>query len=1003
MSELSTSSDLLRTDIAFGGSDDEIENSSAKSWSEAYASPEISCFPEKVVFAPLYLNSIAHQKILVTNSGITVEHLKLQLEGDNAFEIRSNDITIPPGESIPFMVSFHPLHEKNYTAVLFLEGKSKITINVSGQCLPPPIEITEQSAPLWDIVSTRSSSFPVTVSNHSATNRMTVSLSTNCECFIVREDQIEIAPNSFKDVLIDYDPSKPCATAPKLICKCDSVNQVIVRTFNVIDPRNCVYMDFGVVAVGNIAKRSMRFDKQEKIPILEKPFSASPATHQNAFHFFFHPTEPGDYKETAKFMDLDVKLTGQAIKLPFVIHPENMLIENTSAEQIRLEFEVSPPTLSVVPCAIEISPRATSFVIIHRAKTLKGTVIPMLAVTYIMSNGKRVLSRFELPPSTENTQTGKEISASFQEQNSVDSDSADDEESCTGSQIKVLSPRERSWRQKSSMIRGKPLLLAAHPSFLGFFQMDTSMTSTFVVTGCDEFELQGPKWLSFPSDIEVDAQISVKCHSLPSVVTGSAIKIESQGSAPLLIPVIGYKGKSEMSCMTRIPLTWAMDDHYVVQMEIRNVGTRTGFVVLTAADGCKYNVRVHPVAAVIRPNSKEVFEFIVDSPQRCGLHVPVTLYSGDEILRQIKAKLNPDDFFAEVMKSVKVRDETAPFESYLQHIEPKEFTREFKKMLTVKNIEMYSPERTLSTRLAVSPPKLEFFDDETNTLSIINMSSDSMAVQLFASENYVILKPSNAVLKPYSELRVSVQMIGRVATTIEIRSEDGIITVPVQMVRDAAEQPLKKLNKRYFKIDQKIIDFGICEVGGTRKLNAIMTNQCDSIINVRVRSTSRSWKVNTPIFNVPSSIRLGRFNKTAFMIEFNPPFELDFQEEFVVEYKDQVSTFKVIGKAVGKTKGTYVGTDSQSLEFPLCQVGRMKRGRLRVNNHTPQRANITARTDYPFICPISSFTVEPNCYVLFPVHFSPKLPGEFSAVLRFNSDVSPNFAVQLRGTAFVET
>ena len=1005
MSEDQTSSDLLKTDMDFDVTDGEI---SVNLESEGYASPEISCFPEKVSFAPLYLNSIAHQKVLVTNAGVCAEHLTLRLQGDDAFEIRRSDLTVPPGESLAFMISFHPREERGYNAVLFLEGKSELTVSVTGKCLAPPIEVTEQSDPVWDVVSTRSASLSVGVFNHSQT-RMSVSLATNCECFVLTEDVLDLEPNAYHNVVIKYDHSQPCATAPKFICRCESVNQVIVRSFNVIDPRNCVYMDFGVVAVGNTAKRSMRFDKEERRPILEAPFAASPSSHKNAFHFFFHPTVPGDYKETVEFTDLDLKLTGQAIEMPFVIRPENLQIENLSEEKIRLEFEVNPKTLSVAPCKIDVAPRSTSFIIIHRAKGVKGTITPMLTVTYVMPDGRRVLSRFELPANVEGASPSRyrDASASYiaAQEYASDDNSADDEgsfeDTLSRSQLQRVSPMGKS-RISSIMNRShtRPVLVAAHPSFLSFFQMEGSQTKTLVVTGCDEFELEGPKWCTFPSEIEVDTQISVRCSELPNSVSGSMIKIESEGSAPLLVPVIGYKGKSEISCMTKIPLTWAMDDHYVVQMEIRNVGTRPGFVVLTAADGCKYNVRVHPVAAVIRPNSKEIFEFIVDSPQMYGLDVPVTLYSGDEILRQIKARIHPNDFFAEVLRSVKIRDEIAPLERCIQHLDPKDFTKEFTKMIKVQTIQMYSPERNVSTRLAVSPPKLEFFGDETNTLSIINMSGHSMAVQIFSSENYVIVKPQNSMLQPYSELRVSVKMIARASTTIDIRSEDGIVTVPIQMVKDTANHSLRKLNKHYFKLDQKSVDFGICDVGGTRKINAMITNQCDNSISVRIRSTSRSWKMNNPVFTVPSSVRLGRFGKTSFMIEFNPTIELDFEEEFLVEYKDQATIFKVIGRAVGKQKNNYIGVDSQSLEFPPCQVSRIKRGRLRVNNHTNQRANVTAITDYPFLCPITTFSVEPKCYVLFPVHFSPKLPGEFSSVLRFTCDVSPNFTVQLRGTAF---
>ena len=1020
MSEnLDSDSDLLKTDeindIRTGNNTYNIEEAGQNE----LVGSEISCFPDNINFIPLYMNTIAHQKVLITNSGTTQEFVKAYLTGDEAFEIRKTDLAVPPGESVTLMVSFRPKVERIYRGVLKLEGRAKTEVPITGKCLPPPLDMTEQGDPAWNVISTRKSTTQISIYNRNLSNRFKVNVSTNCECFQVMENEIEIEPASYQEVIIAYDPRKNCVAVPKLICNCERANQVITRSFHVMDPKNCVILDFGVVAVGNTAKKSMRFETEEIRPIVKTPFSVSPSSRQDTFHFFFHPTYPGTFKEVVEFTDMDLELVGESIVMPFVIHPDTMKIENLIGENIRLEFEISPGTLTVAPHQTDISPFSTSFLMIHRSDHAVGTIIPILTVIYLRKDGKRVISRFELPENSEKPKIESPIkwhSKDLDERTEVkdipipEGHSDDDVYDYDVNSEKEWSDNEgASFRIHNHPIsephrkeNSKPMLLASHPSFLGFFQMDRMQTCSFIVTGCDDFELEGPIWCDFPSEIEVDTPINVRCKPPRQPVTGALITIEASGSAPLSIPVIAYRGSSEISCANRVPLTWAMDDHYVVQMEIRNIGNRTGFVVLTAAEGCKYNVRVHPVASVIRPNSREVFEFIVDSPQAYGMKVPITLYWGDEVMRQIKASLNPDDFFAEIMKSAPTKNEIDVIEGYLQYLNPKEFAKRFKQSIQMKQIEMYSPEKTLSTRLAVSPPKLDFFNNETNTLSIINMSAYSMAVQLFCSEATVIVKPEYSVVKPYSELRVSVQMLGKLSTTIEVRSEDGVVTVPIHIVKDLPRHPLKNICKKYFKIDQKIIDFGICEVGGTRKINAIITNLCDDVITLRIRSRSRSWKMNEPVFNVPSSIRLGRFAKTSFIIEFNPQMEFDFEETFVIEYKDQSRLFKVTGRAVGKQKKQYIGTDSQSLEFPRCAIGRLKRGSLRINNFTDKTATVTARTDYPFVCPISSCTVDPSCYVLFPIHFSPKLPGEFTSGVKFKSNVSPSFTVRLRGIAVAD-
>jgi hypothetical protein len=343
-------------------------------------------------------------------------------------------------------------------------------------------------------------------------------------------------------------------------------------------------------------------------------------------------------------------------------------------------------------------------------------------------------------------------------------------------------------------------------------------------------------------------------------------------------------------------------------------------------------------------------------------------------------------------------DELVILNDYVKSMDRKEFASVFKKLISIRDIELCSPERSISNRLAISPPKLEFLGDETRHISVINMYAGSIRVDALSSGSAVV-RPQTAVLQQYSEMQFSVQLTG-VSTTVEIKSEDGIVTVPIRRLKESHRSERKNYAES-FKLQQKLIDFGLCEIGGVRKINASITSLVERTLSLRVRSLERSWKLNEKIFDLPTALRVPAFAKTEFLIEFRPSMDADFHESFVVECHDQRRKLRLVGRGIAAQKGLFVGADTQNLEFPSCEVGRIKRGRLRISNKSDARVNLLAMTAPPFFCPLTTFSVEPGCYVMLPVHFCPKASGSFSGSVRFRPDSSNTFSVNLRGTGIL--
>jgi hypothetical protein len=226
-----------------------------------------------------------------------------------------------------------------------------------------------------------------------------------------------------------------------------------------------------------------------------------------------------------------------------------------------------------------------------------------------------------------------------------------------------------------------------------------------------------------------------------------------------------------------------------------------------------------------------------------------------------------------------------------------------------------------------------------------------------------------------------------------LKSEDGIIHVPLKR-REKIVHDLEPCPK-FFELEEKVIEFGVCEVGHYLKINTVIKNLSDKRLNISIRSRRRNWKLKCDsVFVIPLNLRLPPFSKTEFIIEFWPRIaNFAFEEVFVLEVNDQSETITVSGKSFRKA----LASDSQRLEFPACDVGRISRGRLRIKNRSDERFHVTALVKGPFACPIQSFVVEANCYVMFPVHFAPRVEGRAVGSVKFTSKEGEGFTVDLRG------
>jgi hypothetical protein len=118
-------------------------------------------------------------------------------------------------------------------------------------------------------------------------------------------------------------------------------------------------------------------------------------------------------------------------------------------------------------------------------------------------------------------------------------------------------------------------------------------------------------------------------------------------------------------------------------------------------------------------------------------------------------------------------------------------------------------------------------------------------------------------------------------------------------------------------------------------------------------------------------------------------------DDFVIlefgDYQQRVRVRAVIG-------GFHPDFEVETLNFGVCEVGRLSRGILRILNKKSQQSTVAVAVKPPFFTTTDSIRVESNCFVYLSIHFVPPEEGPFQGVIRFEPDNSRAFAVPVLGS-----
>lgn len=207
-----------------------------------------------------------------------------------------------------------------------------------------------------------------------------------------------------------------------------------------------------------------------------------------------------------------------------------------------------------------------------------------------------------------------------------------------------------------------------------------------------------------------------------------------------------------------------------------------------------------------------------------------------------------------------------------------------------------------------------------------------------------------------------------------------------------------KMNKDIFTTSAPKIDFGEVGLFQTKEMRLWIENEKLKPIELHLSSQNQSLQF-------PSKILLKSEQRFCLRVSILSSKEQEINDTLIINCvsdlggnnNDKHSVKKIEIK--GFVVDTSIKFEADVLNFGVCEVGRINRGKLRLVNRKKEKTKMTVSASPPFSCPKKKFIIEPGCFVLLPIHFTPLIESPFQGKILFEPENSHRFYIPVIGFA----
>lgn len=966
---------------------------------------DVSFYPKSIKFPMLFPNLANEERILISNKGSFPEHFSISQTGSDCFLIENTELDLQPGETIPFYVKFQPISVNMYQGTLIFESRTSELIQLTGHCVPSPLDIPAIDSPLWRFPNSKSERKYV-FANRSYSLSLEVFVRSNSEAVKITPDHFTIPTLQNEQLLISFNPEQSkTSDDPMLFITCQQSGDNLQIPLQISGPRSCINVDFGSVTVGSTTKQYISLKTPQVAPKIEWPFNIENVDpngiSQGEFDFSFCSKIKGYFATKLTFKDFDIQLTAQAIEPPYDIHissrfPKHPIkIVNTSDDTLKFRFSLSShdylldineslvrPNQVIRIHAIKFPnarPAKLDFLVFWTDKQRNKLVIDRHPIENGSSSATElqadVMSDQSVPSSSPKRQMQTPKKTSFNS-NVVTPTPKKTQVQTPSSSLKMTqvqtpspSPKKTSFSPRTPSGDKK---LKCSTSFIPFFGLNGVESQVFSLsfTSQSPIKFEFPQFVTFPNDIYQNKLFDVECFSIPHTETKDALVAKTDDST-LTVPIYAYKGASSIEFDHTIPIIGR-----TAALEVKNKGGRAGFIAFISNEK---EVVVNPQAGTIKPFDSLIFQFTFTEPLEKSFSM--NLLSGDEIVRQIKAALRPNHLLNTAFTNCK--NELGILQEMIEQCDRTELAALTRHLIDQGRI-TFIPQ-TDTVQIVISPSQLEFSSCSTRKFSITNQSTFELPFNLSSSFDFVDFSPDSGVIPPNGTVSISVTLNSQSSASISIQCNTDTFEVPLLFHETSSIM----FGFSSFSVSHDSIDFNQCELGLNETQTVIIKNETRNALELTLSS-------NTSVFTFPTNLAIQPRGQAEIEVTFTPTNQRSYEDELIIEDDSSSSIIKLTGEGM-KAEDAKV-SEGEIVRFPKCQLGLIKRAKVRVANTTSQIKYFKASANAPFVCPVTEFEIEPKSYVLFPIHFAPRMRGEFDGTLEFISDKSKVVIMELSGT-----
>lgn len=394
------------------------------------------------------------------------------------------------------------------------------------------------------------------------------------------------------------------------------------------------------------------------------------------------------------------------------------------------------------------------------------------------------------------------------------------------------------------------------------------------------FTVKGPKWLDFPNQIDPSSEFIVNCSRIPSDISFS--RIIAIGAETKEIPVIAYRGSSNAVCNDSFELVYSGKNKYLSKVEVFNDGDRNMFAVITAVnDNSSLDIQISQPALIIEPNSSKIFTLIVSSDLSEETIIPIVLYTGDEVIRQIYALLNPDSFFAQVFTDF--RSEIDNVQKRILNLDRKLFNKQFKDLVFVNKISLVAKKASKVTEIIASPTTLTMNAHSPGVITLINTTSHKIYFET-KYQDEIYLSNDDGYIEGYGEFKITVTSKKIMNSSIDIILQTGIINIPVVYGIESVIKPTT------FIVSTSVVDFGVCKLKNSKTTEIQVSNLTGRKLQLSLKCIKKSH-VKESVFEFIRHVSINPLSICELVLEFSPSFCAQFEESVEIVNEDARESF----------------------------------------------------------------------------------------------------------------